>query len=129
MLPIAAVFLGEVAALDALAFPIDAGPGEFAVVASSLVASTVALVLAVMADVSPPTGDEHMQIERASRSAEEEVAEVNAPPTAQTLDTRDTIEEAAQSLFLAFTRCAAGGWQCIAEPPAVLNSFRIVVTL
>jgi hypothetical protein len=52
VLPIAAVFLGEVAALNALAFG-NAGPADFAAVASSFVTSIVALVLAVMADIAP----------------------------------------------------------------------------
>jgi hypothetical protein len=49
VLPIIAVFLGEVAALNALAFG-QASPEDFAAVASSLVSTTIALVLAVMAD-------------------------------------------------------------------------------
>jgi hypothetical protein len=57
VLPIAAVFLGELAALNALAFG-NAGPADFAAVASSFVTSIVALVLAVLSDIAPPTGDE-----------------------------------------------------------------------
>jgi hypothetical protein len=57
VLPIIAVFLGELAALNALAFG-NVGPGDFAAVASSLVTSIVALILAVMADIAPSTGDE-----------------------------------------------------------------------
>lgn len=53
VLPIIAVFLGEVAALNALAFGY-ARPEDFAAVASSLVSTTLALVLAVMADLSEP---------------------------------------------------------------------------
>jgi len=51
VLPIIAVFLGEVAALNALAFGY-ATAEDFAAVASSLVSTTLALVLAVMADLS-----------------------------------------------------------------------------
>lgn len=57
VLPIAAVFLGELAALNILAFG-NAGPTDFAAVASSFVTSIVALILAVMADVAPSTRDE-----------------------------------------------------------------------
>ncbi len=53
ILPIIAVFLGEVAALNALAFGF-AGPGDFAAVSASLVSTTIALVLAVLADISEP---------------------------------------------------------------------------
>ncbi len=53
VLPIIAVFLGETSALNALAFG-NAGPSDFAAVASSLVSTIVALVLAVMADLAPP---------------------------------------------------------------------------
>ena len=52
VLPVVAVFLGELAALSALAF----GPTRsysFAAVASSFVSSIVALVLAVMANIAP----------------------------------------------------------------------------
>jgi hypothetical protein len=56
VLPIAVVFLGELAALNALAFG-NAGPADFAAVASSFVSSIVALVLAVLADIAP-TSDE-----------------------------------------------------------------------
>jgi len=58
VLPIAAVFLGELAALNALAFGY-ARPADFAAVASSFVSTIVALVLAVLADMSPPTSKEH----------------------------------------------------------------------
>lgn len=67
VLPIIAVFLGEISALNALAFGF-AGPGDFAAVASSLVSTTVALVLAVMADLLPSvdgsrkTGQDSVQV-------------------------------------------------------------------
>jgi hypothetical protein len=57
VLPVAAVFLGELAALNALAFG-DQGAIEFAAVSSSLVVSAVALILAVMADITPSPGTE-----------------------------------------------------------------------
>lgn len=55
VLPIVAVFLGELAALNALAFR-NTGPSDFAAVASSFVSTIVALVLAVMADIAPSAG-------------------------------------------------------------------------
>jgi hypothetical protein len=55
VLPVVAVFLGELAALNALAFSAS-GPYSFAAVASSFVSSIVALVLAVMANIEPETG-------------------------------------------------------------------------
>jgi hypothetical protein len=61
VLPIAAVFLGELAALNVLAFG-DAGPEDFAAVASSFVTAIVALVLAVMADLASSDEDEHKTI-------------------------------------------------------------------
>jgi hypothetical protein len=57
VLPIAAVFLGELSALNALAFG-NAGANDFAAVASSFVSSIVALVLAVMADLAPSAAHE-----------------------------------------------------------------------
>ena len=57
VLPIAAVFLGELAALNVLAFG-NAGSGDFAAVSSSLVVAIVALILAVMADVGSVLEDE-----------------------------------------------------------------------
>jgi hypothetical protein len=74
VLPIAAVFLGEVAALNSLAFPDDTGPSGFAVVSSSLVTAVVALVLAVMADIAPAPADERREAERSLRSAEPDEA-------------------------------------------------------
>jgi hypothetical protein len=52
--PVAAVFFGELAALNALAFS-DGGDmvTNFAAVSSSLVTATFALIIAVMADLSP----------------------------------------------------------------------------
>lgn len=66
-LPIAAVFLGELAALNVLAFG-NAGPTDFAAVASSFVTSIVALILAVMADVAPSTSDEDEERESTANS-------------------------------------------------------------
>jgi hypothetical protein len=57
VLPVVAVFLGELAALDALAFG-PPGYYSFAAVASSFVSSIVALVLAVMANIAPSDGNE-----------------------------------------------------------------------
>ena len=57
VLPVIAVFLGEVSALSALAFG-DAGSNDFASVAASLVSTVVALILAVMADVKDSSEDE-----------------------------------------------------------------------
>ena len=94
VLPIAVVFLGELAALDALAFPGDVTPAFFAVVASSLVTATIALVLAVMADVASSAGDERKEIEEPSPSAK--VAEDESGP-AQVEASRGTIEEFPQS--------------------------------
>ena len=54
VLPVVAVFLGELAALNALAFG-DQGAVAFAAVSSSLVVSVVALILAVMADIGSAT--------------------------------------------------------------------------
>jgi hypothetical protein len=51
--PIAAVFFGELAALNALAFTEGDMIANFAVVSSSLVTATFALIIAVMADLSP----------------------------------------------------------------------------
>ena len=58
LLPIIAVFLGEIAALNVLAFSepepggrFDATPGDFAAVAASLFSTIFALVLAVLADL------------------------------------------------------------------------------
>jgi hypothetical protein len=62
VLPIAAVFLGELAALDALAFG-GADRYHFAAVASSFVSSIVALVLAVMADIALSEGNEPETVE------------------------------------------------------------------
>jgi hypothetical protein len=93
VLPIAAVFLGELAALDALAFPndpSDAGPAAFAAVASSLVAAVVALVLAVMANVATPA-NERKEGETSSHPGK--VAETNASAIEQTEASRETIEE------------------------------------
>jgi len=50
--PIAAVFFGELAALNALAFTDSSMVANFAAVSSSLVTATFALIIAVMADVS-----------------------------------------------------------------------------
>jgi len=55
-LPIVAVFLGDISALNALAFSY-AGSNDFAAVASSLVSPTVALVLAVLPGLSSPEED------------------------------------------------------------------------
>jgi hypothetical protein len=63
VLPIIAVFLGEISALNALAFG-DAGSSDFAAVASSLVSSIVALVLAVMADLAPSAGQDTQTVQR-----------------------------------------------------------------
>jgi hypothetical protein len=51
--PIAAVFFGELAALNALAFTDSDMVDNFAVACASLVTATFALVIAVMADLSP----------------------------------------------------------------------------
>jgi len=55
--PIAAVFLGELAALNGLAFYDSDMTANFAAVSSSLVTSIFALVIAVMADLAPASGD------------------------------------------------------------------------
>jgi hypothetical protein len=68
ILPITAVFLGELAALNALAFG-NAGPYDFAAVASSFVSSIVALVLAVMADIVASDAHESEIVERSSHSS------------------------------------------------------------
>jgi hypothetical protein len=68
VLPIVAVFLGEIAALNALAFG-GAGPYDFAAVASSFVSSIVALVLAVMADIAPSSGHEAETMQTSSDPA------------------------------------------------------------
>jgi hypothetical protein len=57
--PIAAVFLGELAALNALAFTDSSQVSNFAAVSASLVVATFALVIAVMADLSPSEAEEH----------------------------------------------------------------------
>lgn len=57
--PIAAVFLGELAALNALAFTDTNQVPNFAAVSASLVAATFALVIAVMADLSPSETGKH----------------------------------------------------------------------
>lgn len=56
LLPIIAVFLGELAALNVLAFgepggEFEAAPADFAAVAASMVSTIIALVLAVLADL------------------------------------------------------------------------------
>jgi hypothetical protein len=68
VLPIAAVFLGELSALNALAFG-NAGASDFAAVASSFVTSIVALVLAVIADLAPSASHEFETLQRPSRPA------------------------------------------------------------
>lgn len=70
ILPIIAVFLGEIAALNSLAFGY-AGPGDFAAVSASLVSTTVALVLAVLADFSEPP-DSSAKLEGAREPAEDD---------------------------------------------------------
>jgi hypothetical protein len=67
VLPIAVVFLGEITALDYLAFPSDVQPGGYALVSSSLVTATVALVLAVMADIAPASTEQHKVAEAAPK--------------------------------------------------------------
>jgi hypothetical protein len=70
VLPVVAVFVGELAALNALAF----GPSRyysFAGVASSFVSSIVALVLAVMANIAPPDGNGPETVKGPSRLAPE----------------------------------------------------------
>jgi hypothetical protein len=57
VLPIVAVFLGEIAALNVLAFN-NAGANDFAAVASAFVTSIVALILAVMAEPAPSADQE-----------------------------------------------------------------------
>jgi hypothetical protein len=94
VLPIAAVFLGELTALNALAFPDNVVPADFAAVASSLVTATIALVLAVMADVTSSAGHEHKEIERLRPA---DVAEANASVTAQTEASRDILDEDPES--------------------------------
>jgi hypothetical protein len=76
--PIAAVFLGELAALNVLAFG-DAGPADFAAVASRFVVAIVALVVAVMADLAP-AGDEHETV----KPAEAELTEDSKPAVQKT---------------------------------------------
>jgi hypothetical protein len=76
ILPIIAVFLGEIAALNALAFG-DAGAADFAAVASSLVTSIFALILAVMADLPEETNNERQDnhvrpVEHSSEPASQE---------------------------------------------------------
>jgi hypothetical protein len=71
VLPIAAVFLGELAALNVLAFG-DAGPADFAAVASSFVVAIVALVLAVMADLAP-AGDERETVKAAEAETKDQI--------------------------------------------------------
>jgi hypothetical protein len=91
VLPIAAVFLGELAALNSLAFPEDVRPSDFAAVASSLVTASVALVLAVMADVAPSASDDRRDIEKPPDPTT--AAEANTAVTAQTEAGLDAIEE------------------------------------
>jgi hypothetical protein len=86
VLPIAAVFLGELAALNALAFG-NAGPGDFAAVASSFVTVIVALVLAVMADIAPHTDDEHKMVKTAKPGKDDQIKDkqihlTSGPPVA-----------------------------------------------
>ena len=78
MLPVAAVFLGELAALNALAFG-DQGAVQFAAVSSSLVVSAVALILAVMADMAPFPGA-GMQGTPASPAPTRSMAGESEPP-------------------------------------------------
>jgi hypothetical protein len=70
VLPVVAVFLGELAALNALAFG-GPGPDDFAAVASSFVSSTVALVLAVMANVDPSANHAAEAVRESSGNAPE----------------------------------------------------------
>jgi len=71
VLPIIAVFLGELDALDAIAFSsADATPSAFAVVAASLVTSIAALILAVLADIL--RSDTQDSSARARRSTKDE---------------------------------------------------------
>jgi hypothetical protein len=72
VLPVVAVFLGELAALNALAFGTSAsGSYNFAAVASSFVSSIVALVLAVMANIAPSGRSEPETVEGPSPAAPE----------------------------------------------------------
>lgn len=57
VLPIAAVIIGEFSALNSLAFPTGDLASQYAVVSSSLVTAIVALLLAVMADISRPAAE------------------------------------------------------------------------
>lgn len=76
VLPIIAVFLGEVAALNALAFGYTTAE-DFAAVAASLVSTTFALVLAVMADLPESSRDKNSE-ESSSDKAPEEIVLVTA---------------------------------------------------
>jgi hypothetical protein len=58
VLPIIAFFLGEIAALDVLAFSNGhGGASDFASVAASLTSTVIALILAVLADVAAPSSN------------------------------------------------------------------------
>jgi hypothetical protein len=80
VLPIAVVFIGELIALNSLAFPDDVGPSSFAVVSSSLVTAVVALVLAVMADISPVPGAEREETEEPQQLADTDQRSVSPQP-------------------------------------------------
>ena len=67
--PIAAVFFGELAALNALAFTDSGTVDNFAVVSASLVTATFALVIAVMADLSPSEESHPQESESQMRKA------------------------------------------------------------
>jgi len=70
VLPVVGVFLGELAALDSLAF--GPSPGySFAAVASSFVSSIVVLVLAVMANIAPSDGNEPETVKESPQLASE----------------------------------------------------------
>jgi hypothetical protein len=104
VLPIAAVFLGELAALNVLAFG-NARPADFAAVASSFVVAIVALVLAVMADLAP--ADEHETVKAAEAGTKDQIRSsrphLTQPPpvtnpsaTELTEDLQHAVQEAPQ---------------------------------
>jgi hypothetical protein len=68
VLPILAFLIGEINALDIIAFGIigDGGSGAFATVSASLVSTVVALILAVLADMTIQS-DDHAEEENNSR--------------------------------------------------------------
>jgi hypothetical protein len=79
--PIAVVFFGELAALNALAFDTErfGMADSFAVVCSSLITATFALLIAVMANLSSP--DEKPEDDEVLPAAKASVTSTTAPNT------------------------------------------------